>query len=124
MTFDETKYSNAIASDFSDVVTMLTANTTDQSLFDTAEKGLSQDIATTLKGLTDTDGLVATRSKNADAIVLGHKDELAKLEERMDAVYQRYLSQFAAMETIMASLEGTKDYLKGQLESLSKAYDD
>jgi len=124
MTFDETKYSNAIASDFSDVVTMLTANTTDQSLFDTAEKGLSQEIATTLKGLTDTDGLVATRSKNADAIVLGHKDELAKLEERMDAVYQRYLSQFAAMETIMASLEGTKDYLKGQLESLSKAYDD
>jgi hypothetical protein len=24
----------------------------------------------------------------------------------------------------MASMEGTKDYLKGQLESLSKAYDD
>ena len=42
----------------------------------------------------------------------------------MEAVYQRYLSQFAAMETIMASMEGTKDYLKGQFESLSKAYDD
>jgi hypothetical protein len=27
------------------------------------------------------------------------------------------------METIMASMEGTKDYLKAQLESLSKAYD-
>jgi flagellar hook-associated protein 2 len=104
-------------------VTMLTANTSDQSLFDSAEKGLSQDIATTLESLTDTDGLVAVRSTNADDIVLDHKDELAKLEERMEAVYQRYLSQFAAMETIMASMEGTKDYLTGQLESLSKAYD-
>jgi len=124
MTFNETKYDSAIASDYTDVVTMLTANTSDQSLFDTAEKGLSQDIATTLESLTDKDGLVAVRSTNADATVLDHKDELAKLEERMDAVYQRYLSQFAAMETIMASMEGTKDYLKGQLESLSKAYDD
>ena len=123
MTFNETKYANAIAKDYSDVVSMLTANTNDQSLFDTAEKGLSQDIATALKGLTDKDGLVATRSKSADAIVLDHKDELVKLETRMEAVYQRYLSQFAAMETIMASMEGTKDYLKGQLESLSKAYD-
>jgi len=124
MTFNETKYDSAIASDYTDVVTMLTANTSDQSLFDSAEKGLSQDIATTLESLTDTDGLVAVRSTNADDIVLDHKDELAKLEERMEAVYQRYLSQFAAMETIMASMEGTKDYLKGQFESLSKAYDD
>ena len=124
ITFNETKYDSAIASDYTDVVTMLTANTSDQSLFDSAEKGLSQDIATTLESLTDTDGLVAVRSTNADDIVLDHKDELAKLEERMEAVYQRYLSQFAAMETIMASMEGTKDYLKGQFESLSKAYDD
>ena len=124
MTFNETEYDSTIASDYTDVVTMLTANTSDQSLFDSAEKGLSQDIATTLESLTDTDGLVAVRSTNADDIVLDHKDELAKLEERMEAVYQRYLSQFAAMETIMASMEGTKDYLKGQFESLSKAYDD
>ncbi|MDG1312262.1 MAG: flagellar filament capping protein FliD [Porticoccaceae bacterium] len=123
MTFNDTKYFDAIASDYSDVVTMLTANTNNQSLFDTSEKGLSQDVATSLKELTDTNGLITTRSKNADATVLDHKTELVKLEERMDAVYQRYLSQFAAMETIMASMEGTKDYLKGQLESLSKAYD-
>ena len=54
MTFNDTKYSDAIASDYSDVVTMLTANTNNQSLFDTSEKGLSQDVATSLKELTDT----------------------------------------------------------------------
>jgi len=38
-------------------------------------------------------------------------------------VYDRYLSQFSAMEGMMNSMNGTKDYLEGQLESLSKAYD-
>jgi flagellar hook-associated protein 2 len=124
MTFSETTFFEAATSDYADVVTMLTADTTDQNLFSTTEKGLSQDIATALEGLIDTDGIVTVRSKGADETVLDHKAELATLEERMEAVYQRYLSQFAAMETIMASMNTTKDYLTGQLESLSKAYDD
>ena len=124
MTFSETTFFEAATSDYADVVTMLTADTTDQNLFSTTEKGLSQDIATVLEGLIDTDGIVTVRSKGADETVLDHKAELATLEERMEAVYQRYLSQFAAMETIMASMNTTKDYLTGQLESLSKAYDD
>jgi len=124
MTFSTTQFNTAVADDYADIVTMLTANTSNQSLFDAGEKGLSQDVATKLKGFTDPNGLITNRSKNADSTVLDHKGELATLEKRMEAVYQRYLSQFAAMETIMASMNGTKDYLKGQLESLSKAYDD
>lgn len=124
MTFSETTFSEAATSDYADVVTMLTADTSDHNLFSTTEKGLSQDIATILDGLINTTGIVTVRSKGADDIVLDHKAELATLEERMEAVYQRYLSQFAAMETIMASMDTTKDYLKGQLETLSKAYDD
>lgn len=123
MTFSEATFSEAATSDYADLVTMLTADTTNQNLFSTAEKGLSQDIATVLEGLIDSTGIVTVRSKGADDTVLDHKAELAILEERMEAVYQRYLSQFAAMETIMASVNSTKDYLTGQLESLSKAYD-
>jgi flagellar capping protein FliD len=40
----------------------------------------------------------------------------------MEAVYQRYLNQFTAMESLMANLQGTKTYLEGQLESLSNFY--
>ena len=123
MTFNETRFTSAAASDYTDIVTMLTANTTDQNLFSTTEKGLSQDIATVLDDLTASTGLVAVRAKGADTIVLSHKAELETLEVRMEAVYQRYLKQFAAMETIMASMDTTKDYLTGQLETLSKAYD-
>jgi len=123
MTFDETTYNSMVLNNFDDISKMLTAGTSNQSAYDTAAKGLSQDIATTLEGLTDKDGIVTTRSTNASSVLADHKEELTKLETRMTAVYQRYLSQFTAMESMMVSLDATKDYLTGQLKSLSKAYD-
>jgi flagellar hook-associated protein 2 len=123
MTFDETKYDGLVLTNFDDISKMLTAGTSNQGKYDTASKGLSQDIANVLEGFTDKDGIVTTRSTNATSLLEDHKEELTKLETRMTAVYQRYLSQFTAMESMMASLDATKDYLTGQLESLSKAYD-
>ena len=124
MTFAEATYDTAVLASYDDIVTMLTAGTSNESLFTSSNKGLSQDIATALANFTDSDGIVTTRSKNATTSLADHKEELTKLETRMEAVYQRYLTQFTAMESLMASMDATKDYLTGQLESLSKAYDD
>ena len=123
LTFDETAYDSVIASSYSDVVKMLTANTSNQNLFDTADKGLAQDIVTVLDGLTNTNGVITTRSTNATAAVTDYQEELATLETRIEALYQRYLGQFSVMEGMMAKMNSTKDYLTGQLENLSKAYD-
>ena len=123
LTFDEDEYDSAITGSHDDVVMMLTANTTDQNLYGTADKGLAQDIATTLEGLTDSESLLTTRETNAETALEDYEVQLAELEERMTAVYDRYLTQFAAMESMMERLNGTKEYLEGQLESLSKAYD-
>jgi flagellar hook-associated protein 2 len=102
---------------------MLTANTSNQNLFDTADKGLAQDIVTVLDGLTNTNGVITARSTNATAAVTDYQEELATLETRIEALYQRYLGQFSVMEGMMAKMNSTKDYLTGQLENLSKAYD-
>ena len=123
LTFDEKKYDTAITTSFDKVVTMLTADTTNQSDYSTAAKGLSQDIAKVLDGLGNTDSVLSTRNTNAETAIETYEEELADLEKRMEAVYDRYLSQFSAMESMMNSMNGTKDYLEGQLESLSKAYD-
>jgi flagellar hook-associated protein 2 len=123
LTFDETAYDSVIASSYSDVVKMLTANTSNQNLFDTADKGLAQDIVTVLDGLTNTNGVITARSTNASAAVTDYQEELATLETRIEALYQRYLGQFSVMEGMMAKMNSTKDYLTGQLENLSKAYD-
>lgn len=124
MTFDESKFDATLLSSYDDISMMLTAGTSDQNLFDTASKGLAQDVATALENLTDTDGILTTRTDNASKEVKSYQEELVKLEARLETVYNRYLTQFGAMESLMASLDATKDYLTGQLESLSKAYDD
>ena len=123
LTFDETAYEAVIASNYDDVVMMLTANTSDQSLYGTDSKGLAQDIATTLEGFRDSTGVLTTRATSAEVELEEFQEALIMLEARMDNVYQRYLTQFTAMETLMASMNTTKTYLEGQLEQLSKAYD-
>ena len=124
MTFTETTYDAAVLASYDDIVTMLTADSSNESLFTTSNKGLAQDIATTLGTFTDTDGIVTTRSETAADDLVDYEEDLADLETRMESVYQRYLTQFTAMESLMASMDATKEYLTGQLESLSKAYDD
>ena len=121
--FSEAVYDAAIASNYSDVVTMLTADTSNENLFATSDKGLAQDIITALEDMTDSTGLVTNRETNANTELAGHEAQLVKLQTRMDAVYDRYLMQFGAMETLMAPLDNTKDYLTSQLDSLSKVYE-
>ena len=123
ITFTEATYDLAISSKYDDIVTMLTADTNNQNLFETSNKGLAQDIATAIGDMTDATGVVTVRQTGAKSDLAGHEDELAKLEARMERVYDRYLMQFGAMETLMATLDSTKDYLTSQFETLSKAYD-
>jgi len=124
VTFSETTYNEAVASNYDDIVTMLTADTSNENLFTVSNKGLAQDISTALEDLTDNDGIVSGRETVAKSDLTSHQAELTKLEARMDVVYNRYLTQFVAMETLMARLDNTKDYLTSQFETLAKAYDD
>lgn len=124
VTFDEAVYDSAVLSSYDDIVTMLTADTSNENLFADTNKGLAQDIATILGDFTDSEGVVTNREVGAKTDLTDHQDELLKLEARMEVVYNRYLTQFAAMETLMAQLDSTKDYLTSQFETLAKAYDD
>ena len=121
--FKEATYDSVISSQYSDVVTMLTADTDNQNLYEISNKGLSQDIATAIGDFTDATGVVTVREAGTKIVLTDHEDELSKLEARMEKVYERYLMQFGAMETLMATLDSTKDYLTSQFETLSKAYD-
>ena len=123
MTLDETKYDAAVLSHYDNIVTMLTADTSDQNLFETSNKGLAQDIATALGEFTKDTGIVHSRETTTNTELTKHQDALVKLEERMEVIYNRYLKQFGAMETLMATIDSTKDYLTAQFETLSKAYE-
>ena len=121
--FSEADYDAAIAASYDDVVIMLTGGTSNENLFTVSNKGLAQDVATVLSDFIDSTGVVTVRETGSKSELSDHEEELAKFEIRMENIYKRYLSQFGAMETLMATLDSTKDYLTSQFESLSKAYD-
>ena len=127
--FDEGKYDSLIVTNWDDVVTMLTADTTDQSLYSPAPKGLGQDVATIINGLKAStaagdieNGLVANRTEALEKAEQSYQEELAKLEARMAVIYQRYLTQFTAMEALVNSLNNTRDYMESQIDVITSAY--
>jgi|TARA_B110000503_G_scaffold13885_1_gene18870 flagellar hook-associated protein 2 len=123
LTFDETDFDVAVTDNFDDVVMMLSANTSDQSLFDGQGQGLSQDVATIIGAVISSSGILADQDKNADQYLLDYKDELSALKLRMESLYDRYLTQFTAMDSLVNSLNSTGDYMEAQLEGIAKAYD-
>ena len=66
---------------------------------------------------------MTAREVTAKTDKVDYEQELVKLEKRMDVIYNRYLTQFGAMEGLMATIDSTKNYLTAQFETLSKAYD-
>jgi flagellar hook-associated protein 2 len=122
LTMTETTFDAAIANSYDDVATMLSAGTSNQSIYSTDAQGLAQDVATLIDGLNSSTGIVATRKDSAEDYSDDYASELVILEARMEKVYQRYLTQFAAMDSMLEKIDGTKNYLTGQLKSLANMY--
>jgi len=120
LSFNESTYDAVALDNFSDIVTMLSAGTTNQSAYSSDEQGLAFDSMETLDTLMDAyDGIFVIRESSAADKLTDYEDRLAKIEMRMEMVYQSYVRQFSAMETLINTLNGTREYVKGQLESIA-----
>jgi flagellar hook-associated protein 2 len=119
---DETAYTNAVTNNLSNVREMLTGNTDSQSRYDSSSKGLALDSRIALLELIETDGLLSNRETNATNTLESQKEALAELEERMTKAYERYIKQFAAMESIVQRSKSTGDYLEGQFKAMENMY--
>ena len=115
---DDDRLADALATNLDDVITMLSADTDDQSIFGEADRGLAGDAIQTLTELMGSDGAIMTQTTNLSSRIADYEDELDDLDRRMSQVYDRYLAQFTAMETVIDQLNSTKDYLKQTLEGL------
>ena len=122
LTFDESTFDTALATHYDDVVTMLTANTNNQSALASGNKGLSQDLSNLVVGFIDNDGVVDNHLTAASVELADYKQDLAELEIRMEGIYIRYITQFAAMDALVASINNTKNYLTTQLENMADSY--
>lgn len=120
LSLNEDTYDEVVLNNFSDVVTMLSAGTTNQSAYDGADQGLAFDSMEVINGLMDSiDGIFAVREDTATQQLRTYEDRLLAIELRMEKVYQSYLKQFSVMEDLVNTLNGTRDYVKQQLDSIA-----
>ena len=118
LSINESRFSEALSSQFTDIVQALTAGTDNQSIFSTENAGLAGDMSVLIFSYTRTTGSVSTTILARTEDLQKYEDDLEDLSRRMAIVKDRYVSQFSAMQAIVDEMNSTRDYLKQQLESL------
>jgi len=107
-----------LTSNFDDVVTMFSANTSNQSEFGEAGRGLAGDLHRQLNDLMANDGIIQSRISSRETVVSRNESDLEDLNIQMEQVYERYLAQFIAMEQAVDNLNSLRDSLEVQFENL------
>jgi len=119
---DETKLDVTLLGRFEDVARAFSADTDNQSMIGDAARGLAGDALKRLDDLMGAEGPIVARSNSAQSQLTKAEGDLSELLERMDAVYERYLEQFAVMDSLVTQMNSLRDSLKGQFENLSAMY--
>ena len=115
MEIDEEALDDALANNLAGVGQLLAGNgETD---------GLSQVLVSTLETVAGDEGLLQSASDGVRTRIDGLSDRMEREQESIDATIARYQKQFVQLDSIMAQLNSTSNYLTQQFESLSKQND-
>jgi flagellar hook-associated protein 2 len=119
---NETIYAAAIKDNFSDIRTMLTADTNGQLPTSALAKGLALDSQNVINTFINDTGTIKYKIDSAEDNVSKYEEDLLDLQERLEKIKSRYLAQFAAMETIVQRSKNTSEYLSGQIKAMQSMY--
>lgn len=123
LSFDEAKFDTVAQESFDDIVMMMSAGTNDQSQWDPRPQGLAFDAIERLDVLTDSiDGLFINKAEIEESKLEDYEQELADLEASMERVYQRYVEQFSIMESLVSSLNSTRESMSTTWENMTKSF--
>ena len=122
LNLDEAKLDTALQNNFTQVSTMFTAGTNNKSIYSPAPAGLAGEAVNSIEKMLLSTGLIDTQTKSAAAQIVKHKEELKVLDERMEKLMTRYMSQFSVMESIVGNSNSMREGLKGTFEGMMKAY--
>jgi flagellar hook-associated protein 2 len=118
LTVDDTKLDKAISSNYSDIVTMFTADTDSQATSSADAAGLAGDLNKLISDATNSSSYLVTQQKTLASSVSTRQAELTELEERMERVEERYNRQFLAMQQIIDQMNSTRESMESSFENL------
>lgn len=122
LSLDETKLDAALKSNYPDIVRAMTGNQSNVSMVSTQPAGVIGDTVRRITRLLDNNGPLRTKTVGAETENNRHTADLEKLKDRMESLLIRYNRQFAAMESLVGSVNAQKSSLKSTFEGMMAAY--
>jgi flagellar hook-associated protein 2 len=118
MSLDSAKLDSVLSSNYADVVTTFTGNQNGLSVYSTAKAGIAGDAVKKISKLLGTTGVLQTQSESATTQNTKYKEDLTKLQTRMDSLLLRYQKQFSAMDSLVGGVNAQKTSLKSTFEGM------
>lgn len=110
LAFDSSKLTSALSSG-GDVATMMTSTSN-------TDTGLATRMSSVLSGLLADNGLLASRTDGIQRSIEDIGDRRTALERRLLQIEKRYRTQFSSLDSLVASMQRTSQYLSQQLANL------
>jgi len=122
MSLNTDKLETALSGHFDDVVKLFSANTNNQSIYSPLPGGVAGDAVKKIDEMLRSDGSIARQTDSTNALIERQKAELAKREERMTKLLERYTKQFSIMDTLVSSANSQRTSLESSLKGLAAMY--
>ncbi|MDB5888640.1 MAG: fliD [Rhodocyclales bacterium] len=110
LTVNSDKLNTALSDPTKDVASLFITGTT--------TSGFASQIASSIKSILGDGGVLTARTDGLTQTIKSTDKSIASLETRMTAIEARYRAQFSAMDTTIASLTSTGNFLTQQLAKL------
>jgi flagellar capping protein FliD len=119
---DSTKLDSALQGNFEGVVTLLTGNQENLSVYSQAPGGVANTAVKKLTSMMDANSALTSQSANLTKRISSYKLDLEKLETRMTELLARYNKQFGAMESMVGQSKALKSSLTSTFDGMMAAY--
>ena len=118
---DESKFDNALQSNFDEVVKAFTAGTNNKSIYSPSPAGIAGDAVVKLDKMLRTTGIVATQVDSANSQIEDYKAQLTKLDDRMTKLLERYTQQFSLMDSVVGNSASVRAGLKNSFSNMTSS---
>ena len=122
LSLDSAKLDTALANGVDDIAKMFTGGYNNMSALAKLPAGLAGDAVRTLTNLLSPTGILVTKTNNANTENDKYRAQLTKLQIRMDTLLARYQKQFAAMDSLVGSVNSQKTSLKATFDGMMATY--
>ena len=122
MSLDTTVLDAKLKTNFDDVVTMFSGNRNNTSEYSVEKISIANDAFGKLSKMLRSTGDLTYQTRNTNTEIARYKEDLAKLNARMDTLLQRYTRQFAVMDSMVGQNNSTKSSLKSTFDGMMAQY--